>query len=166
MRGKLFTEELLRLMFKGIENVNITFSTGRCDSYLDRWGYIQDGPPSVDLSCDHNLHNPSLISKHRYKMMLKNLEYVSFDLQKDCKKATPDVTVSVGNDLVLIAIIANASDCEDKKIKQLDTQMLLSLAKHKTLLGMLVQSHQVYLAECTFERTFGYKRKAGNHSSS
>nr|XP_022286977.1 uncharacterized protein LOC111099804 [Crassostrea virginica]XP_022286978.1 uncharacterized protein LOC111099804 [Crassostrea virginica] len=34
MRGKLFTEELLRLLFKGLENVNITFSTGGCDSYL------------------------------------------------------------------------------------------------------------------------------------
>ena len=137
LRGKLFAQELLRLLFKGIENVNITFSTGGCDSYLDRWGYIQDGP-SVDLSCDHNSLNPLSISKDRYKMMLKNLEYVAFDLEKDCQKATLDVTVSVGNDLVLIAIIANASDCEYKKIQQLHTQMLLSLAKRRTLFGLLV----------------------------
>lgn len=84
MRGKLLTEERLRRLFNEIENVNITFSTWGCDSYLDRWGYILNGPLS-DMSCDHNLHNPSLISKHRYQMMLKNLEYVSFDLQKDCK---------------------------------------------------------------------------------
>ena len=158
LRGKLFAQELLRLLFKGIENVNITFSTGGCDSYLDRWGYIQDGP-SVDLSCDHNSLNPLSISKDRYKMMLKNLEYVAFDLKKDCQKAIPDMSVSVGNDLVLIALIANASDCEYKKIQQLHTQMLLSLTKRKTLLGMLVQSHQVYLAEYTYERTFGYQRK-------
>ena len=138
--------------------MNITFSTGGCDSYLDRWGYIQDGP-SVELSCDHNSLNPLSISKDRYKMMLKNLEYVAFDLKKDCQKATPDVTVSVGNDLVLIALIANASDCEYKKIQQLHTQMLLSLANHKTLSGLLVESHQVYLAEYTYERTFGYQRK-------
>ena len=69
------------------------------------------------------------------------------------------MSVSVGNGLVLIAIISNASDCEYKKIQQLHTQMLLRLNKHKTLLGMLVQSHQVYLAEYTYERTFGYKRK-------
>ena len=50
--------------------------------------------------------------------MLKNLEYVAFDLKKDCQKATPDVTVSMGNDLVLIAIIGNASDCEYKKIRR------------------------------------------------
>ncbi|XP_078318909.1 uncharacterized protein LOC111100086 [Crassostrea virginica] len=158
LRGKLFTEELLRLVFKGIENVNITFSTGGCDSYLDRWGYIQDGP-SVNLSCGQNSLNPLSISKDRYKMMLINLEYVAFDLKKDCQNATPDVTVSVGNDLVLIAIIANASDCEYKKIQQLHTQMLLSLAKHKTLFGLLVQGHQVYLAEYAYERTIGYQRK-------
>ena len=146
-------------MFQGIENVNITFSTGGCDSHVDRWGYIQDGS-SLDLSCDHNSLNPLSISKDRYKMILKNLEYVAFDLKKDCQKATPDVTVSVGNDLVvLIAIIANASDCEYKKIQQLHTQMLLSLAKHKTLVGLLVQGHQVYLAEYAYERTFGYQRK-------
>ena len=63
-------------------------------------------------------------------MMLKNLTYVEFDLKKDCQKATLDVTVSVGNDLVLIALIANTSDCEYQKIQQLNTQMLLSLAKH------------------------------------
>ena len=138
LRGKLFTEELLRLLFKGIENVNITFSTGGCDSYLDRWGNIQDGP-SVDLSCDHNLHNPSsAVSKDRYKMMLKNVEYVSFDLQTDCKKATPDLTVSIGSDLALVALIGNASDNEYQKIQQLHTQMLLSLVKHKTLYGLLV----------------------------
>nr|XP_022287279.1 uncharacterized protein LOC111100010 isoform X2 [Crassostrea virginica]XP_022287280.1 uncharacterized protein LOC111100010 isoform X2 [Crassostrea virginica]XP_022287281.1 uncharacterized protein LOC111100010 isoform X2 [Crassostrea virginica] len=158
LRGKLFTEELLRLMFKGIENVNITFSTGGCDSHVDRWGYIQDGS-SLDLSCDHNSLNPSSISKDRYKMMLKKLEYVSFDLQTHCKKATPDVTVSIGNDLALIALIANASDCEYKKIQQLHTQMLLSLAKHKTLFGLLVQGHQVYLAEYAYEKTIGYQRK-------
>ena len=107
VRGKLFTEELLRLLFQGIENVIITFSTGGCDSYLDRSGYIQDGP-SVDLSCDQNLLNPLSISKDRYRRMLKNLEYVAIDLKKDCQKATPDVSVhvSVGNDLVLIALIA------------------------------------------------------------
>ena len=157
LRGKLFTDELLRLLFKGIENVNITFSTGGCDSYLDRWGYIQDGP-SVDLSCDQNSLNPSLISKDRYKRMLKNL-YVSFDLQTDCKKAPPDLTVSVGNDLALIALIGNASDNEYQKIQQLHNQMLLSLAKHKTLFGLLVQGHPVYLVEYSYERTFGYQGK-------
>ena len=158
LRGKLFAEKLLSIFFKGIENVNITYSTGGCDSYLDRWGYIQDGP-SVDLSCDHNSLNPSSIFKDRYKMMLKNLKYVAFGLKKDCQKATPDVSVSVGNDLVLIAIIANASDCEYQKIQQLHSQMLLSLAKHNTLFGLLVQGHQVYLAEYAYERTFGYQRK-------
>ena len=68
--------------------------------------------------------------------MLKNVEYVSFDLQTDCKKATPDLTVSVGSDLALVALIGNASDKEYQKIQQLHTQMLLSLAKHKTLFGM------------------------------
>ena len=158
LRGKLFTEELLRLLFKGIENVNITFSTRGCDSYLDRWGYIQDGP-SVNLFCDQNSLSPLSISKDRYKRMLKILEYVAFDLQTDCKKATPDLTVSIGNDLALIALIGNTSDNEYQKIKQLHTQMLLSLAKHKTLFGFLVQGHQVYLAEYAYERTFGYQRK-------
>ena len=74
------------------------------------------------------------------------------------------MTVSVGNDLVLIALIANASDCEYKKIQQLHTQMLLSLAKHRTFFGLLVQSHQVSLAECTFERTFDFKRKLSRKS--
>ena len=115
--------------------------------------------PQWVLSCDHNSLNPLSISKDRYKMVLKNLEHVSFDLQTDFKKGTPDVTVSVGNDLALIALIGNASDCEYKKIQQLHTQMLLSLAKHKTLLGMLVQSHQVYLAEYAYEKTIGYHRE-------
>nr|XP_022303825.1 uncharacterized protein LOC111111255 isoform X2 [Crassostrea virginica]XP_022303826.1 uncharacterized protein LOC111111255 isoform X2 [Crassostrea virginica]XP_022303827.1 uncharacterized protein LOC111111255 isoform X2 [Crassostrea virginica] len=75
LRGKLFTEELLSIFFKGLENVNITYSTGGCDSQKDCWGYIQDGP-SVDLSCDKNSLNPLSISKDRYKMMFKNLEYV------------------------------------------------------------------------------------------
>ena len=86
LRGKLFAEELLRLMFKGIENVNITFSTGGCDSHIDHWGYIQDGP-SVNFSSEQNSLNPLSISKDRYKMMLKNLEYVAFDLKKDCQKS-------------------------------------------------------------------------------
>ena len=158
LRGKLFAEELLSIFFKGIENVNITYSTGGCDSHIDHWGYIQDDP-SVNFSSDQNALNPLSISKDRYKMMLKNLEYVAFDLKKDCQKATPDVSVSIGNDLALVALIGNASDCEYKKIQQLHTQMLLSLAKLKTLFGMLVQGHQVYLAEYSYDRTFGYQRK-------
>ena len=148
LRGKLGAEELLSIFFKGLENVNITYSTGGCDSHINHSGYIQDGP-SVNFSSDQNSLNPLSKSKDRYKMMLKNLEYVAFDLKKDCQKGRPDVTVSVGNDLVLIALIANVSDREYKKIQQLHTQMLLSLTKHKTLFGMLVHSHQVYLAEYT-----------------
>ena len=84
--------------------MNITYSTGGCDSHIDHSGYIQDGP-SVNFSSDKNSLNPLSISKDRFNMMLKNLKYVEFDLKKDCQKATTDVTVSIGNDLVLIALI-------------------------------------------------------------
>lgn len=65
----------------------------------------------------------------------------------------------IGDNLVLIAEVANVSDIECKRIHQLHTNMLLSLNKHKTLFGLLIQGHQVYLAEYTFDQAGGYKRE-------
>ncbi|XP_048767998.2 uncharacterized protein LOC125674762 isoform X2 [Ostrea edulis] len=165
LRGKLFAEAFLRFLFTGIENVNISYSTAGYDSHLDRWGYIQDGPTermSGNLNSSDHHRNPSdtsAISKDKYRMMLKNLNYIAFDLKAASQKVTSDVFVSIGNNLVLIAEVANISDIEYKKVLQLHTKMLLSLDKHKTLFGLLVQGHQVYLAEYTFEQAGGYKRQ-------
>lgn len=162
LRGKLFAEAFLRLLFTGIDNVNVSYSTAGYDSHLDRWGYIQDGPTErLSGYLDSGDHTPSdslLTSKDKYRMMLKNLNNIAFDLRASSQKATSDVFVSIGNDLVLIAEVANVSDIEYKKMQQLHTQMLLSLDKHETLFGMLVQGHQVYLAEYIFEQAGGYKR--------
>ena len=43
-------------------------------------------------------------------------------------------------------------------MQQLHRQMLLSLDRHETLFGLLVQVHQIYLAEYTFQHSGGYKR--------
>lgn len=91
--------------------------------------------------------------------MLKNSKNIAFDLKANSRNATSDVCVSIGDNLVLIAEVANVSDIECKRIHQLHTNMLLSLNKHKTLFGLLIQGHQVYLAEYTFDQAGGYKRE-------
>jgi hypothetical protein len=164
LRGKLFSEALIRLLFTGIENVNVSYSTTGSDSYLDRWGYIQEGPAKklsgLQLDCNegfnHNLYNTS---EDKYRTVLKNSDNIAFDLKLSSQKVTPDVSVTIGNDLVLIAEVAGVCGSECEKLQQLHTQMLLSLDRHRTLFGMLVQGHQVYLAEYTYDPASGYKRQ-------
>lgn len=162
LRGKLFAEAFLRLLFAGIENVTFSYSTAGYDTHLDRWGYIQEGPTErLARTCgsgDNLSSDLEFSSKEKYLAMLKNLENIEFNLKATSQKAASDVFVSRGNDLVLIAEVANVNDIENRKMQQLHLQMLLSLDKHEKLFGLLVQGHQVYLAEYTFEHSGGYKR--------
>lgn len=161
LRGKLFAVAFLKFLFTGIGDVNVSYSTTGCDSYLNCWGYIQDGPTKSSSECSYSDdQNPLLsTSKDKYRSVLKNSKNIAFDLKANSRKATSDVCVSIGDNLVLIAEVANVSDIECKRIHQLHTNMLLSLNKHKTLFGLLIQGHQVYLAEYTFDQAGGYKRE-------
>ncbi|XP_061166873.1 uncharacterized protein LOC133175777 [Saccostrea echinata] len=160
LRGKLFTVSLLRMLFTGIDNVNVTYSTTGPDSFLDRSGYILKGP-TEEQSCDSADQfklNTELSSKEKYKMLLKNQNTVAFDLKETSQKVTPDVSVTIGNYLVLIADVASFCELESRKIQELHLKMLLSLNKCGTLFGLLVQRHQVYVVEYTYEHESGYRR--------
>lgn len=141
--------------------MNVSYSTTCCDSYLNCWGYIQDGPTESSSECSYSDDQNSLLStsKDKYRSVLKNSKNIAFDLKANSRKATSDVCVSIGDNLILIAEVANVSDIECKRIHQLHTNMLLSLNKYKTLFGLLIQGHQVYLAEYTFDQAGGYKRE-------
>jgi hypothetical protein len=162
LRGKLFTEALLQLLFTGIENVSVSYSTTGSDSYLDRWGYIQEGPAeklSATEFVKERMHNPCYTWKDKYMSVLKNSSDIAIDLKSSSQKVTPAVSVSIGSDLVLIAEVAGVCDIEREKLQQLHTGMLLNLDRHRTLFGMLVQRHQVYLADYTYDPASGYKRQ-------
>lgn len=161
LRGKLFAEAFLKLLLTGIEDVNMSYSTTGCDSYLDYWGYIQDGPTERSSECLYSDdQNPLLsTSKDKYRSVLKNSKNITFDLKANSCKATSDLYVSIGDSLVLIAEVASVGDTECKRKHQLHINMLLSLNKHKTLFGLLIQGHQVYLAEYKFDQGGGYKRE-------
>ena len=162
LRGKLFAEAFLRLLFSGIDSINISYSTDGYDTHLDRWGYIREGPTQRESRIDGHDESwsseTSLSSREKLVSMLKGVDGIEFDLKLTSQKVTSDVFVTKGNDLILIADIANRNDIEQKKIQQLHLKMLMSLDKHKKLFGMLIQGHQVYLTEYAFDHVNGYSR--------
>ncbi|XP_062570379.1 uncharacterized protein LOC134232432 [Saccostrea cucullata] len=162
LRGKLFTAAFLGMLFTGIDNVNVTYSTSGSDTFLDRCGYILKGPTEEQPnSCDVDQYkmNTDLSSKEKYKMLLKSQNTVAFDLKKTSRKVTPDVYVTIGNCVVLIADVASVFELESRKLQELHLKMLLSLDKcGQDLFGLLVQGHQIYLLEYTYEYTSGYRR--------
>ncbi|XP_062570380.1 uncharacterized protein LOC134232433 [Saccostrea cucullata] len=160
LRGKLFTAAFLRMLFTGIDNVNVTYSTSGSDTFLDRCGYILKGP-TEEQSCvtdDQFQMNTVLSSKEKYKMFLKNQNTVAFDLRETSQKVTPDVSVTIRNTVVLIADVASVFELESRKLQELHLKMLLSLDKCGTLFGLLVQGQQIYLVEYTYEHKSGYRR--------
>lgn len=132
LRGKLFAEAFLKLLLTGIEDVNMSYSTTGCDSYLDYWGYIQDGPTERSSECLYSDdQNPLLsTSKDKYRSVLKNSKNITFDLKANSCKATSDLYVSIGDSLVLIAEVASVGDTECKRKHQLHINMLLSFVKN------------------------------------
>lgn len=74
-------------------------------------------------------------------------------------KAASDIFVWRGNKLVMIAVVTSINDSGQRKMQQLQQNMLLSLDKQKTLFGLVIQGHQVTLAEYTFDQhSRDYKR--------
>lgn len=164
LRGKLFAEAFVRLLFIAVNNVTFSYSTAGLDTHLDRWGYVKKGPskrPSgcCDGNCKQVLSYVGMNSKDQYLTVLKNQGSVEFDLEATSLKAASDIFVWRGNKLVMIAVVTSINDSGQRKMQQLQQNMLLSLDKQKTLFGLVIQGHQVTLAEYTFDQhSRDYKR--------
>ncbi|CAG2188712.1 unnamed protein product [Mytilus edulis] len=164
LRGKLFAEAFVRLLFMGVDHVTFSYSAAGLDTHLDRWGYVKKGPskrPSgcSDDICNQVLSHAGMNSKDQYLTVLKNQESVEFNLEATSLKAESDIFVWRGNKLVLVAIVTSINDSGQRKMQQLQRNMLLSLDGQKTLFGLVIQGHNVTLAEYTFEQNSReYKR--------
>ncbi|XP_063409402.1 uncharacterized protein LOC134692792 isoform X2 [Mytilus trossulus] len=164
LRGKLFGEAFVRLLFMGVDNVTFSYSTAGLDTHLDRWGYVKKGPSkrspgSNDCIRNQVLLQPGMNSKDQYLTVLKNQESVEFNLEATSLKAESDIFVWKGNKLVLVAIVTSINNSGQSKMQQLHRNMLLSLDGQKTLFGLVIQGHQVILAEYILEQNSReYKR--------
>ena len=112
-------EAFLRLLFTGVDEFTFSCFTAGYDTHLDRWGYIEEGVTERLSghygSGDHLASDTQMNSREKYLTMLKNLDSFEFDLKASLHKATSDVFVRRGNDLVLIAEVTNVNDTENKK---------------------------------------------------